>query len=458
MRLSRRGFLLGVTALAAVAPAFLARAGLINQSGPRRYSSSSSSSGGGGGGGWPSTADKYVSSTGSNAAAGTLGAPYQTITFALSQISAGQSVMVLSNLSENLNLSTISGGSVGSYKTVVSDAPTRTITGTVDGSGTGSKYLKFQGFHWMNGANETDCTGVQFVKFIYCGFQGGVAAAGNTAQHLGGSNQLYESCWWVTSGGRYASITFEQSNTLYRWCVIRTDTWGSPADDGNPNAAFQLYSSNNCARIQCVAVDCKPQRTNNEWLANFATTTNTGVSVGIMDQECFGIRGPDIGWQVEGANNCTYTGLGNVSVGNSWGFVENLHSGGGSITMTGGEYSKSTNSGVASFGSEGFSPTLINTVSNTGGNFNGVAGGAGCTTNALDMNGLVTNMVKRGLAGTMYNETGWNVQQAGEFMFPLPQEVDAKAKYVAYDTLASISPRGWTASGVALTPYLKSVT
>jgi hypothetical protein len=67
------------------------------------------------------------------------------------------------------------------------------------------------------------------------------------------------------------------------------------------------------------------------------------------------------------------------------------------------------------------------------------------------MNAIVTNMVKRGVSETMYNETGWNVQQAGQFMFPLPIEDVARTKYLAFKPA-----RGFTAAA-SLTAYLKAI-
>lgn len=399
------------------------------------------------------TADKYVTNTGSNGAAGTIDAPYATIAFALGQISAGQTVGVLSNLTENINIGTLSGGSAGNFKRVVADTPGREITGTFSGSSGTPKYIEFNGLHWKHGSSEHDCEGVTQVKFIKCGFQGGIASSGNTVTHLAGSDQLYESCYWITSGGRYASLCFEQSNTLYRWCIVRTDNWGSPADDGNPSAGIQIYSSNNCARIQCVALECVNQRSNNEWLAGFPVTTNTGSSTGILDQECFVVEmGSLYGFQVEGSNGLTYQGLGNVSVDNEYGFIENLDSSSGSVTITGGEYSNNNQDGIARFGVETVTVSNVNTTGNGSQNLRGTTNGGGNTTNALNMNTIVTNMVKRGVAGTMRGDTGWADQQAGESMFPLPVEDLAKTKYAAFNS------RGWAAGGSTLTDFMKAVS
>lgn len=402
------------------------------------------------------TVNKYVSSTGSNAADGnTEGTAYATVAFALSQISNGQVVGVVDAITENKNYGTLPSGAGGVYRRVVAKIVGQNWTGSGSGSSGTGKYLIFEGFHFMHGATEYDLTSVTFLKFIRCGWQGGVAQAGNTAQHLSGTDQLFESCYWVTAGGRYASICFERTRTLYRWCINRTDTWGSPADDGNPNAPLQFYSSNQVAGIQCVSVDCLPQRSNNEWLGNFSVTTNTGASTGILHQECFGVNGPagQIGMQAEGSNSLSYQSLNNISVKNGYGFVEHIKPGSsGTVTITGGEYSRNANNGIASFGVASVAATNLNTVGNTGANFNGVTAGAGCTQNALNMNALVTNMVKRGVSETMYLETGWNVQQPGEFMFPLPIEDVARSKYLAFK-----AARGFTAAA-SLTAYLKSIT
>lgn len=400
------------------------------------------------------TPNKFVSSTGSNAANGNSeGTAYATIAFALGQISAGQVVGVINALTEDLNYGTLSGGAAGVYKRVIAKQVGQNITGTGTGSSGTAKYLIMEGFHFMSGSSQYDMTGVTFVKFIKCGWQGGIAAAGNTVTHASGSDQLYESCYWLTPGGRYASITFQRPRVLYRWCIFRTDNWGAPADDGNPSAPHQFYSSDDVAAIQCVSVDNVPQRSNNEWLGNYSVTTNVTSATNVLHQECFGVNGPpgQIGTQVEGSNPCTYQGLGCISVKNGAGFIENLDSGSGSITLNGGEYSLNSGNGIASFGVESVQSTNLNTVQNTGGNFNGTTAGAGCTQNALNMNAIVTNMVKRGVSETMYNETGWNVQQAGQFMFPLPIEDVARTKYLAFKPA-----RGFTAAA-SLTAYLKAI-
>lgn len=395
---------------------------------------------------YETTADKYVSSSGNNANTGTSGSPYATIAYALSQISAGQTVGVLSDLAETLAWNTVSpGSSWASPKSVVGIGTVRVITGAMSGSG--SKFIRFKGLHWTD-ANEKDCFDATNLKFIACGFFGG-PTSGNTVTHLAGSHQLYEGCWFGGLGGRYASLCYERTNVLYRRCVVRTDNWGSPADDGNPNGGIQIYSSNNCARINCIAVDCAPQRSNNENLAGFPVTTNTGTSTGIVDIGCISADSDYFyGFQVEGSNACTYSSTDCVAVRVPWGFIENLDSGGGSITMNGGEYSSNDNYGIASFGSEGFSPTNVNTTGNTNGNFNGVSAGSGCTTNALNMNTRLSAMKRIGVSESMYGDAGWNTTQA-EDLFPFPYETDIRAKF------AALSTRGFCGGSYSLTGYLK---
>lgn len=396
---------------------------------------------------YETTADKYVSSAGNNGNSGTSGSPYLTIAYALTQISNGQVVGVLTDLTETIAWNTISSGaSWASPRHIVAIDAVRTITGSMSGAGT-NKYLRFKGLHWTD-ANEKDCFDATQLKFIACGFFGG-PTSGNTSTHLSGNNQLYQGCWFGGLGGRYASLCYERSNVLYRRCVVRTDNWGSPADDGNPNAGIQLYSSNSCARINCVAVDCVPQRSNNENLAGFPVTTNTGSSTAIADIGCISIDSDNFyGYQIEGSNACTYTSTDCIAVRTPWGFVENLDSGSGSITMNGGEYSSNDNAGVASFGAEGFSPTNINTTGNAGGNFNGVSAGSGCTTNALNMDTRLSAMKRIGISESMYGETDWNVAQSDD-LFPFPYEAEIRSKYAAIDT------RGFCGGSYTLTSYLK---
>lgn len=393
----------------------------------------------------PIVGDKYVGAGGSNSNAGTFGAPYATIAFAMAQIAAGQTVVVLDNITENLNITTLSGGSAGVYKRLAGITPAKVVTGTHEG-GAANKYIIFQNLHFAIGANEADVTAATFLKYIACGFFGG-PLGGNTSTHLAGSNQLYESCWFGGLGGRYASLCFNQTNTLYRWCVVRTDTWGSPANDGNPNGGIQIYSSTNCARVQCIGVDCLPQRSNNEFLAAFPVTSNVGPATGILDQGCIAMDNDTMGWQSEGSSNITHTLNDCVSVRNDWGYVKNLDNG-GTITINGGEYSANVNAGIAGFNSGSVGVTNVNTTGNGGGNFNGVSAGAGCTTNAMNNNVRLSAMKKIGAPGTLRGEAGWLDTQV-ENLFPFPYEDTIRAFY------ATISTRGFCGGSFTLTTYLK---
>lgn len=454
--MKRREFLRNVmfTASGLAIPAY---AGIVTQSGSRYFGAVPGGGGGGSSGlAYETTADKYVSSTGNNANAGTSGAPYATIAYALTQISDGQRVGVLSDLTENVNWATISSGSsVGGWRSVCAINAVRTVTGTMKGTGT-NKYLRFKGLYFVNNGSTNDDKQFQngdatYLKFITCGFEGGPAAAGNYVTVDCGSYQLYENCYALTVGGRYAFLVFQKTNTLFRRCVVRTDNWGSPADDGNPNGGIQLYSTTNASRINCIAVDGQAQRTLNEWLGMFVNTNNVGSSTAISDYGCIVSDCPTSGITVEGkAGNCDYVGINNISVRNESGFTEQMQTGntGGSITLLGGEYSGNSSYGLVSWGAETVTNTNLNTSGNTSGNFHNITAGSGNTTNALNMNTLLSAMKKIGVDETMWGETGWNVTQA-EDLFPFQCEDVIRAAYAAKST------RGFCGGSYTLTSYLK---
>lgn len=399
---------------------------------------------------YETTADVYVSSTGSNSNSGTRGSPYLTIPYALGQIGDGLTVGVLDNLTYATAFGSLDGGISSAYKRVVGIDGVRVLTGTVSGTAS-NLYLVFKGLKFLNTGNVSDTSGITYAKFIGCGWEGGPAGGGSgDVTHLAGDYQLHEGCWYITTGGRYGSLCYERTNSLYRRCVVRLDNWGSPADNGNPNAGIQIYSAvGPCGRIQCIGVDGIPQRSNNETLGAFSVTSNTGAVTGAFDIECIAVDNQYHGLQVEGANNITWTGTNLVSVRNDYGFIENLKNGNtGPLTISGGEFSGNTNDGLAGFGSGNVTASNVNTTGNGGSNFNGVTSGSGNTTSALDMNARLSAMKMIGVSGTLYGESGWNTTQA-EDLFPFPYEEAIRADY------ATKSTRGFCGGSYTLSSYLK---
>lgn len=401
------------------------------------------------------TADKYVSSTGSNGAAGTLGAPYATIAFALGVISAGQSVGVLSNLSENLAWNSLSGGTSGSatHKIVKAITPGYVITGTTGGTQANSN-LTFEDLVFNVGTGEGSAQDAGKLIFNRCGFTGGGGtSSGNVVQWVSGSNQSYHGCYWDGTGGRYCIVVFNVDNVLMNECVFRTqaNVWG-PAGS-NPTGGCTIYSSTNIDAINCIAVDCLNQGNGSEWLGGFNLVANVGNQTGVTLRQCI-VRFLDgaglIGMQFDGANSMTAAVTDCASVDCEYGAVVGTHlTGSSTITFTGGEYSGNNFNGIADFGSSASVANTVNTASNGAANFNGISG-SGNTTNALNMATRTASWKRYGTTyGLLRGETGWNTATASN-VFPFPNESYLRTK------LAAVSTRGFCGGSFTLSTYIQS--
>ncbi len=403
-------------------------------------------------GGGAVTADKYVSNVGSNGAAGTSGAPYATIAFALGQISAGQSVGVLTNLTENLAWASLSGGSSGSanHKIVKAITPGLVITGTASGTNANCN-LTFQDLQWNVGTSEFSAQSAQRLVFIRCGVTGGGGtSSGNVVQWVMGSNQAYHGCYADGTGGRYPFLAFQADNLLMNECVIRTqaNVWGPPAS--NPTGGFTIYSCTNVDLINCIAVDCLNQGNGSEWLGGFNFPSNVGAQSGITVRQCVVVDSGDlIGIQMDGSGNDSVALVSCVSVRNEYGAVLGTHLTSGSvIPFTGGEYSSNTQDGIADFGSATGSANNVNTTGNGSTNLRGITG-SGNTTNALNMNTRLSAFKRYGTTyGLLRGETGWNTATS-EDVYPFPNETLLRTKF------AAISTRGFCGGSFTLTSYLK---
>ncbi len=399
------------------------------------------------------TANKYVSSSGSNANDGSLASPYQTIAFALGQISAGQSVGVLTSLTENLAWASLSGGSAGSanHKIVKAITPGLVITGTASGTNANVN-LTFQDLQWSIGTSEFSTQNAQRIVFIRCGFTGGGGlTSGNVVQVVSGSNNAFHGCYFDGTGGRYPFLAFNVTNVLLNECVIRTqpNVWGPPAS--NPTGGFTIYSCpNNVLLVNCVAVDCQNQGNGSEFLGAYNFPSNVGAQTGVRVIQCMAVDNTGlIGAQCDGSENCSVVFTNFVSVRGEWGAVCGTHLSSGSvITFTGGEFSSNTQSGIGDFGSATSSVNNANAVGNGSSAFNGITG-SGNTSTTLNMNTRLSAFKRYGTTyGLLYGETGYDVATS-EDLFPFPNETLIRTKH------AAISTRGYCGGSFTLTSYLK---
>lgn len=406
------------------------------------------------------TPTKFVSSSGTGGSNSNNGnseaTAYATVAFALSQISAGQVVGVVTALTETFAWGSISGGSSGSsnHKKVVAKTAGTVITGTASGINATAN-LTFIDFLFNMGTGEWSVQDSQFMVFIRCGCTGGGGtSAGNVVQWTCGSNQAYHGHYGDGTGGRYSILAFQVDNVLFNECVVRTEAnvWGPPGS--NPTGGFTIYSATNVDLTNCVAVDCLNQGNGAEWLGGFNFVANVGNQTGVTARQCV-VRYLEaaglIGMQFDGANSMTATVIDCCSVDCGYGAVIGTHFTGSSvITFTNGEYSSNANNGIADFGSSASVANGVNTSGNGSSNLLGISG-SGNTTNALNMSTRIGSFKRYGTTyGLLRGETGWNTPTSENVWDAFPNQDLIRTKF------AAISPRGFCGVGQTLTSWVKA--
>lgn len=392
--------------------------------------------------------DKYVSAGGSNSNSGSRSSPYKTIAYGWSQISNGQTLVLLDDITEDL--SGLSAASSGSWKTLVGETPIKKVTTTDLTFASGAKYHNYRNIEFVATDGDISMQDSTYQKFFLCGFYGGYRGTnvGNVVSHNSGSYQLYEDCYFLTGGGRYGTLNFQATNTIYRRCVLRTEAniWGPP--DSNPTGGYTIYSSTNIELQNCIAVDCLNQGSTSEWLGGINLLANVGASSNQIARGCIvaDLGSDNIGYQTDGLYNDPSSLINCISVRNSYGFTGGTHNP-ATVTITGGEYSLNTNNGLASFGPN-VSASGANVYGNGGGNFNGVSS-SGNTQNAIsNIATRMAGMKRIGAPGSMYGETGYATDQATD-LFPFPNEDLIRTRF------ATLSTRGFCGGSYTLTNYLK---
>lgn len=404
--------------------------------------------------GAPITATKYVANNGTDSASnGAQGSPFRTIAFGLTQITAGQSLGLLTNITESFNWATISGGGAGSanHKVVKAITPGLVISGNPSGTNLNTN-LTFQDVQFSIGTGEFSVQFAEKMVFIRCGITGGGGTnSGNVVQWTAGNNQAYHGMYGDGTGGRYVMVVFQCSNVLLNECVVRTqaNVWGPPGS--NPTGGITVYSCPNNVLLQnCIAVDCQNQGNGSEWLGGFNFVSNVGNQAGIRVRQCIALDNAGlIGIQVDGSGSNSVDFTDCVSVRNDYGAVVGTHLGSASLVrFIGGEYSANTNYGVTDFGNANSSVNNLNTSGNGLANFNGISG-AGNTTAALNMASRVGGWKRYGTTyGLLYGETGYDVVTA-QSLWPFPNEALIRSKF------AAVSNRGFCGGAFSLTSYVQ---
>jgi len=227
-------------------------------------------------------ATKYVRKTGADS--GSAG-PFLTITYGLSQIVGGDTLIV-GDGSYAEKVSTIPSGSVGAYTTLIAENLGGVTTGgpTVVGGANsvalnvGSSYVVVDGLRVRGGGPDNadglrNCIWVRncnHVKILRCcafdqyahGNDAGSITVGQDNGLLDdGSDStyptnyiLFEDCW-AWGYARYKFIAYEAKRVIFRRCVARHD-YMDPSDGfGMQCALFAPYSSIDVIFENCIGID-----------------------------------------------------------------------------------------------------------------------------------------------------------------------------------------------------------
>lgn len=381
------------------------------------------------------TADFYVSSTGSNGNAGTSeGAAWATLAYALQNSSAGDEIMVVDDIIESIECSVIvaNGGTSGAHKVIKGKTINTKITGAITDTGYAAStntYIDFKNLWFDASTSQEPTTGpLHYCTFFRCMFSGG-QLSGNVVKFSSGSYQLYEQCGWFGPGGRYNFLAYQQTNITLRHCIGRSDSgWG---DGSEPDANFQVYSSTNVNVIQCVGFDSQQRSPSYGYLAEFSATTNQGPNTNVRFINTYAIDGPSAGFTVEG-NSGSDTDLEYcVALNCEAGVVEN-DQGGGSTVITGGEFSNNSSDGLASYGSATTSmgsppPNCVGNGSEQNRYWGGTeTNNALSLTNPFIIGGLLAGYgdaaEETEQAETLFTENGEFLSAAVQAMFKAPME------------------------------------
>jgi len=270
---------------------------------------------------------RYISPTGSNAAAGTTGAPWRTFEYAFGEISGGDTLYLKpGTYSEAAGTGYISWEGTGSGQppSGVSRTHMTLVAATVEDSTfvTGVLFLGRSdrkdtciyvrgitfngGVHLYNNRHcvVKNCGGYNTLE------NGGVVfeISPDGDHQMGCTNNLIEDCWaWGQNRG--IALDYIADSNTWRRVVIRGDGCNSAAcvGSGNPNVGISCYASKRVTFQNLIIVD--RVLGGGEPYANFATAEHAQGNLGPLKvQGCISLNGPDEGYyfEAENANDSTF--------------------------------------------------------------------------------------------------------------------------------------------------------
>lgn len=410
----------------------------------------------------------YVAITGSNTNNGSATSPFNTIQKGLSVLSPGDTLLIRDGTysGSSNGLTSLPNGSSGNYITIQAENEGNVIiTAGLNMAHTNS-YLQFIGLRIQDSGGRVILG--NHLKFLRNEFKGG-CSSGNCVNTQVGSNDvndtadiLFEDNWFHGLGGRYNLLIYNSNRVIVRRAVIRHDG-GWTDSKGDPEAGVNFYNSSNCSAQNIIAIDntlsystwqgaiynvfntASPNASNNNsWYGNIALNgRGAGFIIDGNGSQSGHIVEDLVSWDVDygmnmGTSSTRISGMtiNRVTTGHTnkassaYGLVQ-WASWSGSITnaIITNVNTDLLNLSATYFDSYGNSTTSKGTGSVTyNPRTNGLmyltqiesgsplksAGSGGGQIGAQIVN-------KIGSSGTLYGESGWNVN-SGSILWPFPNE------------------------------------
>jgi chitodextrinase len=166
-------------------------------------------------------------------------------------------------------------------------------------------YIQFEGLRWkMN--DEKTIVG-RFLKFLRCSFEDGPLTASNVKNTSigriegGAADVLMEDCLFFGNGGRYELLVYNSTRVVVRRCVIRHDG-GWPGDGRDPEAGINFYNSTYCYAQNIIVLDSLASYA--YWIAAFYCVNNpngiTYQTANVGWKGCLALSTKGLGFSAEG--------------------------------------------------------------------------------------------------------------------------------------------------------------
>lgn len=205
------------------------------------------------------SATYYVDNAAANdSGSGAIGSPKKYIPSGISLLAAGDTLIIKDGTYSGAsnNITTFPTGTSGSWITIKAENDGGVnISATFQVDSTANSYTRLEGLKFS--APSTKYSARHYVKYFRCSFQGGqTCSSGCDGAFVAaaGSYQLFEDCWFYGVGGRYTVCVYEESNVIFRRCVIRRDG-GYTFDGSNPEANIANYGSSNVEYQNVISID-----------------------------------------------------------------------------------------------------------------------------------------------------------------------------------------------------------